>query len=67
MRIRIKWLAGALYALGIATALSFGAHQALAANRLNDPCVCPTPFSMNECDECCGDPGFCSSVNSCIC
>jgi len=65
---KVKWLAGAAYALAIVAALAFGTHQALAVRSAQDPCVCATPGSDWECNDCC-DPewGLCLNTHYCLC
>jgi hypothetical protein len=64
-----KWLTRAVLAAGIVGALAFGAQQAFAARHAMDPCICATPGSTTQCDECCGPPdgGTCTAGHTCIC
>jgi hypothetical protein len=66
MQPKVKWLARALYAGAILSALAFGTHQ-LVAKGAQDPCDCPTVGSWDECDDCCNGTGFCTSANRCLC
>ncbi|HEX9632042.1 MAG TPA: hypothetical protein VGA02_06215 [Gemmatimonadales bacterium] len=68
MARRFKWLARALYGLGIVAALAFGTRQAVAGARAGDPCVCQIiGQTTDECDACCGGPGFCTLAHYCLC
>jgi len=63
-----KWLVRAVFAAGVVGALAFGAQQAVAAWHAKDPCVCPTVWSWEDCDDCCGpDGGLCTTGHYCVC
>ena len=54
--------------LGVVAALSFGVQQAVASSATTNSTSCTCTFPNNdECDDCCGGDGFCTTAGICLC